>query len=78
MPGAIVSIIVLLVILAFGIYRCIAFVNKQDPSLSKQSFMRDLDSEGPMLPSKYGFNIGFGLKREIDPRYGSFNVNKVS
>jgi hypothetical protein len=35
MPGAIVSVIVILVILAFSIYRCFAFVNRSDPSLSK-------------------------------------------
>lgn len=70
MPGAIVSVMVILVILAFSIYRCIAFVTRSDPSLSKQSFMRDLDSEGPLIPSKFGFNIGFGLKRDIDPTYG--------
>ena len=35
MPGAIVSVIVILVILAFSIYRCIAFVTRSDPNLSK-------------------------------------------
>ena len=74
MPGAVVSVVVLLVIFAFSIYRCITFINRLDPNLSKQSFMRDLDSEGPLLPSKYGFNIGFGLKRDIDPTYGRFIV----
>jgi len=35
MPGAIVSVIVIIVILAFSIYRCITFFTKSDPSLSK-------------------------------------------
>ena len=67
MPGAIVSVIVLLTIIAFSIYRCIVFVTKQDPNLSKQSFTRDLDIEGPLYPKDFGFNIAFGLKRPIDP-----------
>lgn len=40
--------------------------------------MRDLDYEKPLVPSDFGFNIGFGLKRDIDPTYGKFMVLKVS
>jgi hypothetical protein len=40
--------------------------------------MRDLDSEKPLIPSEFGFNLGFGLKRDIDPTYGQFMVQKVS
>ena len=78
MPGAVVSVVVILVLLAFRIYRCIAFINRSDPNLSKQSFMRDLDSEEPLIPSRFGFNIGFGLRRDIDPTYGKFIALKVS
>jgi hypothetical protein len=40
--------------------------------------MRDLDSEKPLVPNEFGFNIGFGLRRDIDPTYGKFIVQKVS
>ncbi len=46
--------------------------------MSKQSFTRDLDHEGPLYPKDFGFNIAFGLKRPIDPQYGKFIVSKVT
>jgi len=66
-PGAIVSVIVILTILAFSSYKCIVFITKQDPSVSKQSYSRDLDHEGSLNPKHFGFSIAFGLKRPIDP-----------
>lgn len=78
MPGALVSIIVLLTMLAFSAYRCVVFVTRDGPELSKQSFTRDLDHEEALVPRDYGFNIAFGLKRPIDPNYGQFLVYKVT
>ena len=77
-PGAIMSLIVILTILAFSTYKSIVFVTKQDPNVSKQVFTRDLDHEGPLYPKDYGFNLAFGLKRPIDPKYGRFVVFKVT
>ena len=50
-PGAIVSLIVLLTIFAFGTYRFLVFVSRSDPNLSKQSFTRDLDHDEALVPS---------------------------
>ena len=70
LPGAIISVLVLLTMLAFSTYRCLVFVTRDGPELSKQSFTRDLDHEEALLPNNFGFNIAFGLKRPIDPDYG--------
>ena len=43
-PGAVTTLLVLITMLAFTTYRMIVFVTKADPEVSKQSFMRDLDS----------------------------------
>jgi hypothetical protein len=56
-------------------------VTRQDPNVSKQSFIRDLDQENPLIPSDYGYNIAFGLLKlggNPDPTYGQFTVNTVS
>ncbi len=50
-PGALMSLIVVLTIMAFGTYRCSVFVMKDDPNLSKQSFTRDLDRDDALIPS---------------------------
>jgi hypothetical protein len=76
-PGAIVSLSVISVLFAFTVYRLITFLNKEDPSVSKQSFMRNLDGERPLSPNYYGFEIAFGLggNVELDPSIGYFSVN---
>ena len=64
-PGAIVSLIVVLLICAFSLYRTIIFFEKNDPNVSKQGFMRNLDSEDPINPKDYGFDFAFGLDTDL-------------
>ncbi|TNV83940.1 hypothetical protein FGO68_gene12437 [Halteria grandinella] len=77
-PGAIVSCIVQLLMIAFTIYRLIIFVNKDDPSVSKQSFLRNLDGEDPLHPNEYGFNLAFGLGVPMDRSIGYYTANLVT
>jgi hypothetical protein len=44
-PGAIISLIVLLAMVAFSSYKFSVFVNRQDPDVSRQTFLRNLDEE---------------------------------
>ncbi len=65
-------------ILAFGSYKFQNMLKKFEPSVSKQSFKRDLDQEPSMIPSEYGFNIAFGflsMEGDLDPTYGQFVAN---
>ncbi len=62
-PGAIASLFVLMTLFAFATYRMIILVTRDDPNVSKQSFMRDLDQEQPLIPSDYGFNLAFGFQK---------------
>ncbi len=67
MPGAFVTVIVLLIILAFATYRTIVFVTRDDPDISKQSYMRNLDREGELYPGDFGFQLAFGLEKSLSP-----------
>jgi hypothetical protein len=72
------SLAVMLTLLAFATYRMIILVTRDDPNVSKQSFMRDLDVEDPLLPADYGYNLAFGLPKPMDPSFGLYVVNTVS
>lgn len=70
-----VSLLVLVCMMAFSIYRSIIFISKDDPEVSKQEFMRNLDHENAVNPRKYGFDIAFGLDKQLDPTFGYVTVN---
>ena len=78
LPGAMTSLAVMLTLLAFATYRMIILVTRDNPNVSKQSFMRDLDVENPLLPADYGYNLAFGLPNPMDPSFGLYVVNTVS
>jgi hypothetical protein len=44
-PGAVISLIVLLAMVAFSSYKFSVFVNRQEPNVSRQTFLRNLDEE---------------------------------
>ena len=51
LPGAITTLMVLMAMTAFTIYRLMILTTKDDPQVSKQSFMRDLDAEPALIPA---------------------------
>jgi hypothetical protein len=78
LPGAMASLVVILTLLAFATYRIIILVTRDNPNVSKQSFMRDLDAVEPLLPADYGYNLAFGLAKPMDPLFGRYLVNTVT
>lgn len=77
MPGAIVTCIVLITLLAFAAYKMEILVSKKGSDVSKQSFIKDLNVEPEMILSEYGFNVAFGLKKPLDPSIGKFIAYRV-
>eukprot|EP00347_Sterkiella_histriomuscorum_P013629 403363988 len=45
--------------------------------MSKPSFMRDLKNEPEYLPGELGFDFSFGIRGELNPKYGYYTVNQV-
>ncbi len=50
--GTFFSILILLLMTSYTIYRFIILVNRIDPNVSYQSFLRDLNSAGEYQPYK--------------------------
>jgi hypothetical protein len=77
-PGAIASLIVILCMFAFSIYKFMTLVNKSDPSVSRQTFLRDLDDPKEILtPSDFGAEVAFGIGKPITPQFGNLTLNMV-
>ena len=76
--GAVVSSVVLLVMIAFSIKQLYVFVNKQDPTVSTQVYLADLNKADALVPQKYGYDIAFGLNKTLDPSIGYFTFNQVN
>ncbi len=49
-PGAIASIIVILILLAYTAYKTYVLFNKVNPNISKAGFIRDLDITDSFRP----------------------------
>jgi hypothetical protein len=77
LPGAFGSLIILLTILAFTVFRFYVMVNRLYPTITQQTQMRDLNFEEPYRPQDKGFDFAFGLGAPLDPSYGTFSVNEV-
>ena len=50
LPGAVSSLIVITILLSYGLFRTYVLFNTIDPSLSKPSFLRNLQEEGEFKP----------------------------
>lgn len=78
LPGAMASFLVLMTLLAFATYRMIILVTRDNPNVSNQSYMRNLDLEPPLIPADFGYDLAFGLPKVIDPTIGKYIVNRVA
>jgi hypothetical protein len=59
--GALTSLFVLGVLLAYTAYRSYVLFNRINPDISKKGLMRDLNSEEPFRPQDFGFDLAFGI-----------------
>eukprot|EP00347_Sterkiella_histriomuscorum_P013287 403365294 len=77
--GASVSFVILSVLLGFFIYKVIILQTKSDTKLAKKSFFLDLDSDStPEVDiGESGFDFAFGLRDQLEAKYGNFQLNQV-
>lgn len=64
--------------LAFSVKQLYTFFNKLDPSISTQIFLADLDLAEPISPPSFGFDIAFGIDKQLDPSIGYLSLTQVS
>jgi hypothetical protein len=68
-----------MVMLAFSTYRFRRFILKEDPNVSRQNLLRNLDNPTEFLtPSDYGLEFAIGIGKPIEPEYGSLVANLMS
>jgi len=80
--GSVLSMIILLMLASFTGYKLYILVTRNNPAVSQQSFLKDLDSEPPFKPyndslGQGGFGFSFGVGRPLDPRIGFYSVSEV-
>ena len=49
-PGAFGSLLLILILTAYAVYRGVILLNKMNPDVSKKSFLRDLNLAGEFRP----------------------------
>ena len=77
-PGAIVTLLVVAMTLAYGIYRAYILMTLNGTNVSNQSYLYDLTQLDPYTPNDYGFDIAFGVGGALDPTIGFLTVNFVN
>lgn len=83
-PGVIASCIVIIIVLAFAIYRAMILFGRIDPNVSQKSFLEDLDLAEPFMPfqpsSENGtaFDVAFGLGAPLDPTIAYYQVSLIT
>lgn len=76
-PGAIATLFVFAVLLAYAIYKCYILLNRINPEINKKSLIRDLNMAGPYVPTDFGFDLAFGVGQPIDPTIGFYTAQYV-
>jgi hypothetical protein len=76
-PGAIVSLLIIICMGGFSLYKFYNFIERNNPSISKEQYQRDLANVPPMIPHEYGFEIAFGMSVPLDPSYGYYQANNI-
>jgi hypothetical protein len=67
----------MLVLVAFASYKSFILYHKINPTITKQTYFKNLDEEEPLVPYNYGFDFAFGIKSPLDASIGSYTVNEV-
>ncbi|CDW71429.1 UNKNOWN [Stylonychia lemnae] len=75
--GAAISLVLMIVLLAFGIYKFVYLVNRWNPNVIKTSFLRDLKEEPAFRPQDLGFDFAFGIGEDIPANIGGFTVRQI-
>jgi len=77
--GALISVIVRTMLLAFASYKFNVLANKIEPDVSLKDNKRDLGKEPAFIPNKYGFDFAIGMRGgDLPSKYGYYRVRHVN
>lgn len=60
-PGALISIFVVSILLAYSVYRTYYMFGILNPSISKKGLLHNMNNVPPLTPSNYDFDFAFGI-----------------
>lgn len=75
--GAFVSFILILILLAFFIFKAYNMFKYIDPQITKVSLIRDMNDGFIYQPQNYGYDFGFGLDSTFNSSIGYFTVKQL-
>lgn len=76
--GALVSLGLMLLLLAYTAYRLFYLVHRYNPTVTKTTLIRSVDEEIDFRPQDFGFDFAFGLGVPLDPTVGYFTLNYLT
>jgi hypothetical protein len=77
-PGAITTLILVVIICIYAGMKGNILLNKLSPTVTKQSFVNDLNIAGVLNPFEYNFDFAFGLPVTLDPTIGYYSVKFIN
>lgn len=77
--GALLSIMVIMLLTAFGVFRLTVLIYNLDPDVSKKGLKRDLKTTEAFNPFENGFDVAIGLTGigAIPPKYGYLGLRYI-
>ncbi|CDW85614.1 UNKNOWN [Stylonychia lemnae] len=72
--GAFMTLIYILLLVTFILYRTVVLVQKSEVKASKYSFVQKLSQAEPYNPYQYGFNYAFGIQKYLDPTIATYSI----
>ena len=76
--GASISWVIVIIMLAYTIFRLHYMVNRLSPSIAKTTLIRDPNADAPFKPQETGFDFAFGLGKPIDPTIGFMTAKYIN
>lgn len=75
--GASISLILMIILLAYGLSTLVAVVERQSPTITTTSMQRDNSDDSISTPYDSGFDFAFGLGFQLDKSIGYFTINQI-
>ncbi|TNV85532.1 hypothetical protein FGO68_gene3405 [Halteria grandinella] len=75
-PGALMSIWVIVIFLAYTVYKSYILFDRVNPNINRKGLVRNLDQEEAFRPQDLGFDFSFGVKEPLDPQIAFYTVTE--
>ncbi|CDW87303.1 UNKNOWN [Stylonychia lemnae] len=76
MIGAVSSLMLIMLLLSYGVFKAVFMFNRMNPSVQKVSLLRDMSDGLIFKPQDLGFDFAFGLSQNLEPSIGYFTVRQ--